>query len=90
LKFTVGYAGGNPFSLIDAAGNPLFTFIPTRAAYYFVYSSPTLKNGTTYNVFSGGENGGTNIGGYYNGGTFNGGISRGSVTISGQLTTASL
>ncbi len=90
LKFTVGYAGGNPFSLIDAGGNPLFTFIPTRAAYYFVYSSPTLKNGTTYNVFSGGENGGTNIGGYYNGGTFNGGISRGSVTISGQLTTASL
>lgn len=90
LKFTVGYAGGNPFSLIDAAGNPLFTFIPTRAAYYFVYSSPTLKNGTTYNVFSGGENGGANIGGFYNGGTFNGGISRGSVTISGQLTTASL
>jgi hypothetical protein len=43
LKFTVGYAGGNPFSLIDAAGNPLFTFIPTRAAYYFVYSSPTSK-----------------------------------------------
>lgn len=91
LKLTVGYAGGNPFSLLDKDGNALFTFIPTRASYYFVYSSPSLKTGTTYSVYSGGENvGGTNIGGYYSGGTFNGGISRGSVTLNSLLTTASL
>jgi hypothetical protein len=75
------------FHIQDASGNDLVTFKPLRTAYYFVFSSPELKSGSTYSLYTGGSyTGTTSTNGLYTGGTYSGGTSQKSLTISSKLT----
>ena len=61
------------FHIQDASGNNLVTFKPVRNVYYVVFSSPELKNGATYSIYTGGTSTGTNANGLYVGGAYSGG-----------------
>jgi hypothetical protein len=73
----------------DADGNNLVTFKPVRAVYYIVFSSPDLKSGSTYSIYTGGSSTGTNTNGLVTGGVYTGGTLKKSVAISGKLTNVS-
>lgn len=91
VKINGNVAAGSLFNLQDASGNSLVTFSPTRTAYYFVYSSSALQNGSMYTVYTGGTiTGSTNTGGLHTGGTYSGGTQKGSFTVSSKLTTVSM
>jgi hypothetical protein len=81
--------GTNLFHIQDAAGNDLATFKPVRSCYYIVFSSPNLKNGSTYYIFTGGSSTGTNTNGLFTGGTYTGGTQKKSFTVSGKVTSVS-
>jgi hypothetical protein len=71
------------FNIQDASGNSLVTFKPNRTAYYFVFSSPELKSGSTYSVYTGGTcTGATVTNGWYPDGTYTGGTLQKSLTLS--------
>jgi trimeric autotransporter adhesin len=74
------------FHLQDASGNNLVTFKPVRNSYYFVFSSPDLKSGSTYNIYTGGTSTGTNTNGLYTGGTYSGGTLKKSFSITSKVT----
>lgn len=79
------------FSIQDASGNSLVTYAPVRNAYYFVFSSPELKSGTAYKVFTGGSvSGGTNVNGLTINGTYTGGTQRGNFTANSMVTSITL
>lgn len=79
------------FTIQDADGNNLVTYAPARTAYYFVFSSATLKSGASYKVYTGGSvSGATDNNGLKVGGTYSGGTLKGSFTISSKLTTVTL
>jgi len=77
------------FHLQDASGNNLITYKPVRDVYYVVFSSPDLKNGATYSIYTGGTSTGTYSDGLYVGGTYSGGTLKKSLTISGKVTNVS-
>ncbi len=74
----------------DESGNELLTFKPVRNIYYIVFSSPDLKTGSTYQIYTGGTSTGTASDGFYTGGTYSGGTLRKTVTISGKITGVTL
>jgi hypothetical protein len=74
------------FRIQDANGNNLVTYKPVRNVYYVVFSSPELKNGSTYSIYTGGTSTGTYSDGLYVGGTYSGGTLRKSFTITGKVT----
>lgn len=78
------------FHLQDASGGYVVTFKPVRNIYYLVFSSPQLKTGTTYSIYTGGTSSGSFQNGLYIGGTYSGGTLRKSFTISGKVTSISL
>ncbi|TAK31334.1 MAG: carbohydrate-binding domain-containing protein [Chloroflexota bacterium] len=67
-------------------GQEILTFAPTKAYQSVVLSSPKLKNGTTYSVFSGGSSTGTATDGLYSGGKYTGGTQTARFTISNMMT----
>ncbi len=77
------------FNVQDASGNSLVTFKPVRNAYYIVFSSPDLRSGSTYSIYTGGTSTGTYSNGLYTGGSYSGGTLRKSFTISGKVTNVS-
>jgi trimeric autotransporter adhesin len=77
------------FNIQDASGNSLVTFKPIRSAYYFIFSSPDLKSGSTYNIYTGGTSTGTYSNGLYTGGTYSGGSLKKSFSVSGKVTSVS-
>lgn len=77
------------FHIQDANGNSLVTFKPVRNVYYVVFSSPELKSGSTYYIYTGGTSTGTNSNGLYIDGTYSGGTMKKSFTISGKVTNVS-
>ena len=77
------------FHIQDADGNTLVTYKPVRSVYYIVFSSPELKSGSTYYIYTGGSSTGTHSNGIYTGGTYSGGTLKKSVTISGKVTNVS-
>ncbi len=77
------------FNIQDANGNSLVTYKPIRNVYYVVFSSPDLKSGSTYYIYTGGTSTGTYSNGLYNGGTYSGGTLKKSFTISGKVTNVS-
>jgi len=77
------------FHLQDASGNNLITYKPVRDVYYVVFSSPDLKNGATYSIYTGGTSTGIYSDGLYVGGTYSGGTLKKSLTISGKVTNVS-
>lgn len=77
------------FHIEDSEGNDLLTFRPVRNTYYFVFSSPDLKNGSTYSVFTGGTINGINNDGYYTDGTYSGGTLKKTFTITSRISSIS-
>ncbi len=77
------------FHIQDASGNDLVTFKPIRNLYYIVFSSPDLKNGSTYSIYTGGTSTGTYSNGLYTGGVYSGGTLKKTFTISGKVTNVS-
>ncbi|MGE5456909.1 MAG: carbohydrate-binding domain-containing protein, partial [Methanococcaceae archaeon] len=77
------------FHIQDESGNEIITFQPVRNFYYIVFSSPALKSGATYTLFTGGTSTGTNTNGLFTGGTYSGGTQKKSFPISGKVTNVS-
>lgn len=77
------------FHLQDAGGKELITFKPVRSAYYLVFSSPDLKSGETYSIYTGGSSTGTSTNGLYTGGIYSGGTLKKSFSLSSKLTSVS-
>lgn len=89
LILTSALTAGTLFHIEDSSGNNVVTFKPARSYFYIVFSSPDLKNGSTYNIYTGGTSTGTEEGGLYTGGTYSGGTaySTSSFTVSSIVTT---
>ncbi|MDO9255478.1 MAG: carbohydrate-binding domain-containing protein [Bacteroidales bacterium] len=79
-------AAGTLYHIQDASGNDLVTFKPMRSYYSIVFSSSSLKSGSTYTIYTGGTSTGTNTNGLYAGGTYSGGTFKKSFTVSGKVT----
>lgn len=73
----------------DASGNNLVTYKPVRNVYYVVFSSPELKSGSTYYIYTGGSSTGAYTNGLYMGGVYSGGTMKKSVVLSGKVTNVS-
>ncbi|HPT30224.1 MAG TPA: carbohydrate-binding domain-containing protein [Prolixibacteraceae bacterium] len=89
LKSSSIVSANTIFRIQDNTGKDLVTFKPARNAYYFLFSSPVLKTGTSYSVYTGGSCTGTLQDGLYSGGTYSGGTLRKSFTVSSKVTTLS-
>lgn len=77
------------FHVQDASGNNLVTFKPIRSYYSIIFTSPELKSGASYSIYTGGTDSGNNTNGLYLGGAFSGGTQKKSFTISGKVTSVS-
>lgn len=75
------------FHIQDASGNDILTFQGIRNYGAVVFSSPSLVNGVSYSIYTGGSyTGGINNNGYFSGGTYSGGTLKKTFSISGTLT----
>jgi hypothetical protein len=81
-----GISSSTIFNLQDASGTSLVTFKPIRNAYYLIFSSPGLKSGSTYSIYTGGSSTGTYTNGLYVGGAYTGGTLKKSFSISAKVT----
>lgn len=54
VYFSSTQAAGTAVSVISSTGDPLFTFVPTKAFQSLVFSLPTLQTGTSYDIYLGG------------------------------------
>ncbi len=77
---------GSVFRIQDSNGNDLVTFKPVRNAYSFLFSSPSLKTGTSYSVYTGGTCTGALKDGLYTGGSYSGGTLKKTFSISNKVT----
>ncbi len=83
---SAGVSSSTIFNVQDASGNSLVTFKPVRSAYYFIFSSPEFKSGSTYNIYTGGSSTGTYSNGLYVGGSYTGGTLKKSFSITSKVT----
>jgi hypothetical protein len=81
-------AAGTMIHIETEDGEEILTFVPTKAYQSVVLSSPKLKTGSTYIVYSGGSSTGTVTDGLYSGGTYTAGTEVASFTISSMVTGA--
>jgi hypothetical protein len=81
-------AAGTMVHIETEDGEEILTFVPTKEYQSVVLSSPELKNGSTYVVYSGGSSTGTVTDGLYSGGTYTAGTQVTSFTISSMVTGA--
>ncbi len=87
LKITSATLGTNLINIQDAAGNSLVTFKPIKSSFYLHFSSPSLKTGSTYSVFTGGSySGGTTVNGFSTGGSYTAGTKRSTFSVSEKVT----
>jgi trimeric autotransporter adhesin len=82
-------SSGTLFNIQDQGSTNLVTFKPVRAIYYIVFSSSDLKNGSSYNIYTGGSSTGTYTNGIYVGGSYSGGTKKSSFTVSKTVTSVS-
>ncbi len=76
---------GSMFHIEDASGNTLVSFMPDYRYSCVLVSSPELTSGTTYSVYSGGSDSGTEVDGLYEGGSYTPGTLHTSFTSSGMV-----
>lgn len=69
------------FSIVDAAGNVVFSFKPERQYHSIIFSSSALKLKEQYKLYIGGTNSAKSNNGFYNGGTLSGGTLRTTFTV---------
>jgi hypothetical protein len=77
---------GTLVSLQDSKGNSIATFAPVREYQSIVISSPELKKGESYTLYSGGSSTGTSADGLYKGGKYANGTKIVAFTISNSIT----
>jgi hypothetical protein len=80
------YTAGTLFHIQDASGNDLVTFKPEHNFSSIVFSSPSLKNGGTYYIYTGGSYSGTLTNSIYSDGTYTPGTLYSSFTVSSIVT----
>ncbi|MBN1933777.1 MAG: carbohydrate-binding domain-containing protein [Anaerolineae bacterium] len=85
-NFTSPQAAGTLVHIETKDGEDILTFVPTKAYQSVLLSSPELKNGSTYVVYSGGSSTGTVTDSLYSGGTYTAGAPVTSLTISSMVT----
>ena len=73
LNLSPSLSAGTMVHIGTEDGEEILTFVPTKAYQSVVLSSPELKNGSTYVVYSGGSSTGTVTDGLYSGGTYTAG-----------------
>lgn len=78
------------FHIQDADGNDILTFQPNKAYSSIIFSSSSLKNGSSYSIYTGGTCSGTSSNGLYTGGTYSNGTLKKTFTVSGSVTSVSL
>ncbi len=81
-------SAGTTFAVMDADGNLVVAFTPTKASACFIYSSPLLKTGETYSVLTGGSCSGEAEDGLYTDGSYSSGTQVREFTVSSVVTTA--
>lgn len=81
-------AAGTMVHIEAEDGEEILTFVPTKEYQSVVVSSPELKNGLTYYVYTGGSSSGTTSDGLYSGGTYTAGTQVTSFTVSSVVTVA--
>ena len=86
IILTSSFSAGVLFHIQDESGNEIVTFQPARSYNYIVFSSPNLKNGSKYYIYTGGSHSGTLSHGLYTGGTYTPGTAYANFTISGMVT----
>jgi hypothetical protein len=69
-----------------SAGEEALTFSPTKPYQSIVFSSPTLKQGETYDIYLGGNSSGEEADGLYQGGSYSPGARYTSLIISSMVT----
>ena len=77
------------FNIQDSDGNNIVTFKPVRNYSSIIFSSPSLQNGKSYTIYTGGSSTGSETGGLYSGGTYSGGTKKKSFPVSGKVTSVS-
>lgn len=70
------------FSIVDAAGNVVFSYKPERQYYSMIFSTPALKLNQQYKLYIGGTNSAKSNNGFYNAGTLTGATLKTTFTIS--------
>ncbi len=70
----------------DSSGNTLFAFKPNKSYKHIMISTPDLKSGATYSIYTGGSCTGTLTDGLYSGGTYSGGTQYKTITLSSKVT----
>ena len=87
LNYRTTQQAGSLVHVRTSSGAALFTFAPAKRYQSIVFSSPSLAQGTTYDIYSGGSSTGTPVDGLYQSGTYIPGTRYTSFTVSGIVTT---
>jgi hypothetical protein len=86
--FSAVQAAGTLVHIQAADGKPVVTFAPTKTFQSIVVSSPELKNGGTYVVYTGGRSTGAATDSLYSGGKYTPGAQAASYTLTSVITGA--
>lgn len=87
-NFPQSLEAGNAVTLCDAEDNVVLSFIPTKAYSSAVLSSPLLRQGETYRLYSGGSVAGMDENGFADSGTLTNGTLVEEITFTDALTTS--
>ena len=88
VGFSATQQAGTLIHVEAADGTGILTYAPEKQYSSFVFSSPDLVSGGSYNVYAGGTADGTQTNGLYMDGTWSGGTEAASMTLSSVITTA--
>ncbi|MDQ8738385.1 carbohydrate-binding domain-containing protein [Paenibacillus sp. LHD-38] len=86
MTFPQALEAGTMVRLEDSEGNAIATVAPAKAFQSIMISSPDLKQGSTYTIYSGGSSTGTETNGLYEGGEYTGGTKVVSFEITSAVT----
>jgi hypothetical protein len=86
LNFSGTLQSGALVHIESSDGQEVLTFAPTKQIQSIAFSSPDLKNGSSYNVYYGGSSTGTVTDGLYQDGTYAPGTQYTSFTVSSTTT----
>lgn len=86
MTFSQSQPAGTVVHLEDSEGNTIVTFAPSKDYQSVVISSPDLKNGGSYTLYSGGTSTASNVNGLYMDGEYTGGTKVVTFEISSTVT----
>lgn len=82
VYYTAAQEAGTLAALTDSQGNVVAAFAPAKKYQSIVFSSPDLKQGETYTLYTGGSCDGDEASGFYSSGTLTGAEKQTDVTLS--------